>query len=467
MKSINAQIIVNILFCFSLFFTACKKQDDFLDVIPNTSLKVPSTLSDLELMLMSEGLFNASDPGYGVIYAEKTFVTDAYYGSLASQFQAAYTWAKDMQLNQTFDLPDWSYPYKQVLTANIVLDALDKMKLSSAADKTQANVLRGTALFFRSWSFFNIAKEFTQPYDSVTAESQLGIPIRLSISGEEKSVRSNLKETYDRIISDFKVAGTLLPLQSANLALPTTLAVKGALARIYLSLGKYKDALALTNEFLQQFSTVTDYNTLAPSARAIDSKTTLPSEVAFYASIFGYGLTIGGASQVQPDSAFIASYDDNDLRKTLFFNYNPSTGRTSFRGSYDVLALKLFDGIATDEMLLTRAECNARFGNNQAALDDLNKMLRLRYKPGKFLDYTISNTTDVLTLVLKEREKELFMRGLRWNDLRRLNKEAGRAVTLQRKVNGVTYTLPPNDPRYTLQIPDNEILLSGIQQNPR
>jgi len=71
-----------------------------------------------------------------------------------------------------------------------------------------------------------------------------------------------------------------------------------------------------------------------------------------------------------------------------------------------------------------------------------------------------------LNKILTERRKELLMRGLRWTDLRRLNKETAFATTLSRIVNGTTYTLPPNDPGYVFRIPLSVINFTGIEQNP-
>ena len=69
---------------------------------------------------------------------------------------------------------------------------------------------------------------------------------------------------------------------------------------------------------------------------------------------------------------------------------------------------------------------------------------------------------------LIERRKELLYRGLRWTDLRRLNKETGRQTLLQRTIAGQSYSLPASDPRYTLLIPDNVISFNpGMHQNPR
>jgi hypothetical protein len=58
------------------------------------------------------------------------------------------------------------------------------------------------------------------------------------------------------------------------------------------------------------------------------------------------------------------------------------------------------------------------------------------------------------------------MRGLRWMDIKRLNKD-GAKITLTRNVEGNTYTLPPNDLRYALPIPEEVISLTGMPQNIR
>jgi len=83
------------------------------------------------------------------------------------------------------------------------------------------------------------------------------------------------------------------------------------------------------------------------------------------------------------------------------------------------------------------------------------------------VDMTASSANDALVKVLTERRKELLMRGTRWTDLRRLNKDTQFAKTLSRTVVGATHTLPPNDPRYTLLIPQEVITNSALEQNNR
>jgi hypothetical protein len=169
-------------------------------------------------------------------------------------------------------------------------------------------------------------------------------------------------------------------------------------------------------------------------------------------------------SRAKIDSSLYQSYSTNDLRKQLYFKNN-NNGSYAFKGSYDGTSL-LFSGVAVDEVYLIRAECLARTGNTTAALNDLNTVLEKRWKKGTFIPFTASTPGEALTLILTERRKELLFRGLRWSDIKRLNKE-GASITLKRILNGQSFTLQPNDPRYALPIPEDIIELTGMPQNAR
>ena len=124
-----------------------------------------------------------------------------------------------------------------------------------------------------------------------------------------------------------------------------------------------------------------------------------------------------------------------------------------------------FDGVSTNEIYLIRAEANARQGKTTDAMRDLNELLAMRHTD-TFVPLAASSPSHALDLILLERRKELLMRGLRWVDIKRLNKE-GAGITLKRTVEGVEYMLSPNDLRYALPIPEDVITLSGIEQNKR
>jgi hypothetical protein len=81
-----------------------------------------------------------------------------------------------------------------------------------------------------------------------------------------------------------------------------------------------------------------------------------------------------------------------------------------------------------------------------------------------YIPLIAANKEAALATILLERRKELLMRGLRWIDIKRLNKE-GHNIVQKRVVNNVVYTLPPNDSRYALPIPIDIIRATGMAQN--
>jgi hypothetical protein len=181
--------------------------------------------------------------------------------------------------------------------------------------------------------------------------------------------------------------------------------------------------------------------------------------------IFGAAYSSSGPSVVGlslTDSVLFASYEPNDLRRSLFFK----SGRYFF-GWYDEDAYA-FCGLATDEVYLTRAESYARTGDVSSAMADLNHLLETRWVSGTFIPHTAIDATDALFQVLLERRKELLYRGLRWTDLRRLNKDTTTSTTLTRTVNGTIYTLAPNSTHYVYAIPGKVLDLNpGVKPNVR
>ncbi len=209
-----------------------------------------------------------------------------------------------------------------------------------------------------------------------------------------------------------------------------------------------------------------DYNSL-------DATLSYPIKQFNSEAIFNSTLTVAyqllySAPKINPD--LYNSYSVNDLRKTVFFLDN-GDGTYSFKGNYTG-DYGLDSSPTTDEMYLIRAEGFARQGKISEAMKDLNDLLVKRWKTdpvtGKtlYVDQTATDEKDALNKILVERRKELLFRGLRWMDIKRLNKE-GANIGLSRTVHGQTYSLPANDLRFALPIPEDVIAASGMQQNLR
>ncbi|NVM66868.1 hypothetical protein FHW88_005186 [Mucilaginibacter sp. SG538B] len=464
-KTFTGPLFGCIVCIMGILLYSCKKQDEFLDTKPNQALKTPATLADLRGLLQNESVFNSQpDPGLGEIASDDFMIQDAIFPTLSSTDRNAFTWAQVVFDAATIQNSDWNSPYQIVYYANVVLDALPAI-VPAANEKQAYDQVKASALFYRAWAFYGLLQTFAMPYDKRTAADQPGIILRLNSDLNTHPPRSSIAACYARVISDLKTALPALPLSPALKTSPSQAAVNALLARISLGMADYSSALNYADACLVQFDTLTDYNTLTKPTTTTLSSTYL-SEDIYHSNMVGHVVySVRRDSYISPD--LYQSYDINDLRRSKFFAILDGLPQfPRFVGSYDIKGQK-YDGLATDEIYLIKAECQARTGDANGAMSSLNTLLRMRWKTGTFVPYTAVSADDALLQVLRERQKELLLRGLRWTDLRRLNLESRFAITLKKTVNGGSFVLPPNDPKYAFPLPDIEVKLGGATQNPR
>ncbi|WP_158826967.1 RagB/SusD family nutrient uptake outer membrane protein [Mucilaginibacter lacusdianchii] len=439
-------------------FIGCKKQDDFLDTKPNQALAIPKTIADLQSLINNEDVFNRNYPSLGEVSTDDYFNSTSLWVSSYTTGKNAYIWAKEIYPANT-NVQDWSGSYQQVYYANIILKTLPTIS-SSANQQLQVNTIQGSALFFRAMAFYNLVQTFALPYDPASASKDLGIPLVMEPDLTAKVGRNTISECYSQIITDLNAAAPLLPAVPTVKTQPSQAAVFGLLSRIYLVMDKFNESLTFAKNCLALYNQLQDFNKLNPSAFPVYPKFS-PEEI-FHASQLGYTNT---SFQAQVDSNLYRSFSTSgDLRPSIFF-YNDN-GAIEFNSQYDYKNA-LSATISVNEILLTKAECEARLNDMASAMNDLNSLLTTRWATGKYVPLTATSADDALNKILVERRKELVLTGLRWSDLRRLNKESRFAITLYRHINGQTYSLPPNDPRYALPIPDTELNFNPIPQNIR
>lgn len=452
---ISAFCLGMIMICFS-----CKKQDEFLNAKPTQSLTTISTISDIQKLLNNHIIFNNGVcPEWGDIMSDDMFIPDNYIQYLYPAQLNTYNFSSKIFSADDAD-GGWSRPYQVIYYCNTVLDALTNIKDNSNLLATA----KGTALFYRSFMFYNLVQMYAMPYDSTKSAEELGIPLRLSSDFNLKVTRASEKECYGQILNDLISSASLLPDHSDNPTLPTKGTANALLARIYLAMGNYKLAFKFADASIQINGQLSDFNDFAGSPYFLTTSNRYPLvEDIFHVTLEPQ---LGYYSQCSVDPNLYDQYDQNDLRKSAYFVL--ANGYIRFKGSYELNRFgEIFSGLATDEMYLTRAEASARMGNVIDAMSDLNKLLLFRYKTGTFINKSASSGEDAIDQILIERRKELCFRGIRFQDLRRINKESNRQVTVVHTINGVDYKLIPNDPKYAMEIPIQETQLSGIQQNQR
>jgi tetratricopeptide (TPR) repeat protein len=466
MKKILSYLFIFIV--FNQFFTSCKKEDEFLSAKPDVSLVVPSKLEDYQLLLYREQTFNqGSAPALGTATTDEYWVTPSYWDICPVHERNTYILGKGDIYESDLSITDWNVPYVQIYYANTVLEGIEKVAFK-AEQKVLYDQIKGQALFFRALAFYNLVQTFALPYDSITAAKDPGIILRLTSDFNGPVKRSTIQESYDQILQDLSNALALLPNSTPLPTQPSKVAGNALFARIYLGLRDYSKAFTYSDATLAMNNTLTDYNSLTPTSTYLS--TSYLKEDIFQAGLNTKSITGFGSGGTSMDSVLYAMYDNpNDLRKTTCYIIN--SGRIEWRGSYMKSSSQKYCGLATNEMYLIRAECLARRGNTSGAMNDLNTLLRTRWKKNgtvsTYVDQTATSSTAALNVILRERRKELVFRGLRWTDIRRLNMEPGFQTTLVRVFNGITYTLPPGDPRFAMPIPTSEIKFSGVAQNIR
>jgi tetratricopeptide (TPR) repeat protein len=453
-KSIYLSIVIG---CLSIL--GCNKKE-FLEERPNSDVFVPTTLEDFQ-MLLDNDVHLGLTPVLGELSADNFYISFDFWNQLATKEKNAYIWLADVY-NGEGNIADWNAPYEQVLYANVILEGLQKVTITSA-NQQQWNNIKGAALFTRAYAFYNLAQIFARPYDAATATEDLGIPLKLTPNVDEAVQRSTLDQTYTQILTDLLQAKALLPasIPFTNRNRPSKPAALAQLARVYLSMRQYDKAGAYADSSLQLYHELIDYNTRDITVTRPFDRTNVET---MYQSKFVETNVLLAIPFCLVDTTLYRSYAANDLRRSLFFNVPPS-GKVFFKGGYSGTVFT-FTGLATDEMFLVRAECRAWAGDVENALKDLNTLLEKRFKTGTFIPYVALTRDSALNRIREERRKEMPCRGVRWTDIRRMNLENA-GITLQRKLNNEDYTLRPNTRFYVLPIPPDAILMGHYTQNER
>ncbi|MBE9597851.1 RagB/SusD family nutrient uptake outer membrane protein [Pedobacter sp. MC2016-24] len=445
--SIAAAIIISLI--------SCQK---YLDVKPDKKLAVPSKLEDFQSLLDNYSVF-AAEPNSGEMSSDDFYLTSAHYLSLSSDVdRRTYTWEKDYLFRPEDN--SWREFSTAVYYCNSVIEGIEKVKRSNS-NNTEWDNIKGQAYYFRGKRLLQASFIWALAYDRSTSDTDLGLPLRLNINFNEPSVRSSVERTYQQILNDLKVSIHLLPLIPLSKVRASKPAAYAMVARAYLSMQDYNNAVLYADSCLRLYHTLLDYNSL-------NSASPLPIDRFNREVISENQISVGqilnlARAKVNPE--LLALYDnENDLRKAILFKDN-GDGTAGYKARFTEGA-SLFAGTAVNEVYLTRAECYARAGKLSEAMKDLNTLLVARWRAGTFVPFTASSKEEALSIILKERRKELLFRDIRWMDIKRLNKE-GAEILLMRNVNNKEYKLLPNDLRYALPIPEDVISISGMEQNKR
>lgn len=492
-----------------LLLTSCKK---FLAEPPNkTTSLVVKTTTQINALLDNPANFYVENNSSQIFSTDDYGLTLNIYNGGKGTFSnmAAFeflTW--DTQYIP--DLTDrfWGGEYKKIFTANLALDAVDEV---TGTDEEKA-VIKADAHFIRAYSYWVLANTYCLPYTEQN-KNEMGLPIKLSVSFEEPMQRQSLEKVYLQIEADLAEA-LKIPVGLTQSGRPrhwraSKAGVNAFAARYYLNRNNNVKAIEHANAALADYSTLVDYNTEMKYSSKIQSITINSGTPNAQTVVLKYPYTHDNQSDLIdmvgwkeflyfrmlnytswwyiPSIDLLNLYDKtNDLRYEYHMVEGYSYDRGMTKPSYDYPGYIFFfkdrlpSGPTVAEVLLTKAEAQARSNDPAGAMTTLNILRAKRMKPGAWVNLVASGKDDAIKKVLEERRREMpFVQ--RWFDIRRCNNndDPNDDVVLTRTFYPYTassvlfnepvktYTLPKDSRRFAAPIPRTEIISSNgtIEQN--
>lgn len=457
--------IIYIVVAVSVLLTACTK---FVDIKTQGSL-VPKETVNYRYLLNNNSAFEQTVQLPDIASDDINIVDSAQMAGLASSssslyFVNTYTWQPAIYPVASDTDPDWSRLYSIIYNSNIVLDEVPG---STGSPDSVKKELIAEALVHRADAYLTLVNMYAKPYNSATSSDDPGVPLLTKPIVSGNLTRASVETIYQQLISDLKTAIPYLPKFNSYNTLPSKAAAYAVLARAFLYTGKFAESGLYADSALQIQNTLNNLAVLTTTSypkRLLDPEIIL-SKQAYTSN--GYMNTA-----LRLSDSVLNLLGTTDLRYSFFtapasvYSSVLYTGRFFFKeriGNFETRNI----GPSVPEMMLIKAEAAARAGDVTAALKLINDLRKMRFTTANYTAINAVTATEALVQVIKERQRELFCRGLRWFDMRRLKDDPLFSRTVTRTFKGVTYSLAPNSNRYVFPIAEYIRSFSpGISQNP-
>lgn len=466
----------NILILVCLIFGCCFQScDNYLNIKPK-GYTIPEYYDDYVLLMNNLSLFTAPEPTMSyltdnILLGDKDGLEDIALQSQSENIRNIYSFASGpIYLSGQRD-PFYEECYAHIFTYNVVIN-----NVMSATDTDEARKLqlRAEAFLGRAFEYLNLVNCYATHYDPQTAETDLGVPLVLSEDINSSYSRNSVKEVYDRIEKDILEALPSLSDRATSSFQANQVVGKAFLARLYLYMGNYEKALSNGKEVLKTQQTLLDLknyiSTEGASDHIKDENGELfprdgesPEDFFFRPEAFELSGSICGSTDLIDCYHRDLPAGAIDQRLALFFfkdsafTWQPM----HFPGKYLWAPYHPMNtGFSVPEMILIAAECEARVGTKENAMDYINQLRNYRIINNQKL--TANDKEEALKIALDERRREIpFTAITRLVDLKRLNRDDRFKKTITHSADGETWTLPANDRRYIMPIPP-----SVLEQNP-
>ncbi len=432
--------------------TSCK---DFLEIEPEFKFREELAVGSLDgLEKTTTGAFNQIQSGnlYGggfISYTE--ILVDNISTDPLSDFSLNQLRLRNMSPLNSQASNYWNEAYRAIHIANTVLENLPNFE---EEDPMLVSQLRGECLFIRGTMHFELVRLFAQTYGFSNAANHLGIPIRLTpgsaVEGQE-TARSTVAEVYDRVVEDLSEAKLLLP--TSRSARANQYAASAFLMRAEFERQNYQAArdeadLIITSNVFRIDSPLLDMYRLGGddiSPEVIFQMVNIQEDNSNGDIVGKFRFTLLQTPIYRMSPTFIDLIQTDSLQGSirsdeLYTRNNGNYYTKKYSNINQNIAI-----IRLPEVLLTRAECNARLGAADAVVrDDINIV---KQRAGIALDNSSSGLEALLNSIVYERTIELAHEGDRFHDVKR------RKLTIETNIGNFSW----DDPRLVFPIPQQEV----------
>lgn len=348
----------------------------------------------------------------------------------------------------------YAYYWEVVRDCNIVIENL------KGRESEEARKILAAAYGMKGILYYQMIREYCEPWEDGKADSQLGLPLVDAFEINARPARSNLKLTVDYAL---KMLDASLALKLDDpLYFFTYWRVMAFKAKLLFWAESWDAAASVCEDIIGHsgftLTEAADYEAMINADGEPTGEVIVRSHINDSSELEWYFSAIKSYFASRPVSrALWVLYEDGDVRKAASINAKRMNMKT------------VECRVRLSEMVLMLAECRAHQGQTGKALEQLN-LLRSKRIPG-VADYSLATLpavrpgnrikedarghalTPLLQAILDERQKEFFMEGDRWFDLKRCGRPEWWIVS-----NGLKYTTKAY--LYTQPIYKNDVLLN-------
>ena len=443
MKNINKCGIAGLVVMILMNFTSCK--NSFLEITPKSKL-IAKTVADYDLLFNNLNLINTSGtsvtslnttpnyPNGQIPMGDEVISIDPYYSAAALRTERLFRW-DDVIYDPEQDSGEMTAIMTQLYTYNKI--ANEVMSATNGTD-AQRSALYGEALANRAWCYFMLINYFGKPYNASTAANDPGFPIITAADVAATGfTRASVQQVYDFMINDLKTAIPLLPQNVAINARLCKSAAEALLGKTYVFMGQYQNGLTYLNAAMSDLPTtitVALYNlniTMATGGTwgyvytPTSYQTLYPTAWVNTENLFAKQANAGAWNSansdilLSPDAA--ALFKPSDVRLKFYSPQATGGGGYAVTGALRrATGTQVQIGVRIADLILLKAECEARLNDLTSAKNDLEGFRKTRM-PAADATVNITDPTTMVKFIIDERTREFAVQGFRWFDMRRLS----------------------------------------------